>query len=140
MKGNATMRIENYDIEFISDYTNNGQAKEQKYRFLKTGERCKADNLRADKGCDLFNMSIKSARATVCKGRDLMAHLATDAATEFVYLANNGKAYTMSREEWIEFIGEFGTITRESAKNGGHEKIRLGHETKKMIEWLEERA
>lgn len=134
------MKTLNYATDFISDYSNNGQAKEQQFRFVLTGERCKADNLSASKGCDIFNMSLKSARATVCKGRDLLAHLATDAATEFVYLAKNDIAYIMSRQEWIEFVGEFGTLTRESAKNGGHEKIRLGHESQKMLEWLNERA
>ena len=135
------MKTEYYEIKgFISDYKNNGQASEQEYRLFKTGERYKADNVAHDKGCDLFNYSIKSARATVCRGRDLLGYLATDKATEFVYLTKTKIAYIMSKEEYIEFVTAFGTVTKESAKNGGYEKIRLGHETMTMLMWLAAKA
>jgi hypothetical protein len=42
----------------------------------------------------------------------------------------------MNRTEYTAFVETFGTVTCESAKNGGHEKIRLGHETAKLLEWL----
>jgi hypothetical protein len=42
----------------------------------------------------------------------------------------------MNRTEYIAFVETFGTVTCESAKNGGHKKIRLGHETAKLLEWL----
>ena len=121
---------------FTRTYKNNGQHLEQWFRYSLTGKIEKADNLAHDKGCDLFNYSIKSARATVCKGTDLLSYLATDKATEFVYITANGIAYIMSKTEYIAFVNTFGTVTRESAKNGGHEKIRLGHETEKLLEWL----
>ena len=123
-------------IETERTYTNNGQHLEQCFRYTLTGKVEKADNLAHDKGCDLFHYSIKSARATVCKGTDLNAYLDTDKATEFVYITKTLTAYIMNRTEYTEFVNLFGTVTRESTKNGGHEKIRLGHETAKMIEWL----
>ena len=117
-------------------YKNNGQHLEQTFRFNLTGNIEKADNLPHDKGTDIGNYSVKSARATVCKGTDLNAYLDTDKATEFVYITKNLVAYIMSKTEYIDFVNEFGTVTTESAKNGGKEKIRLGHETAKMLEWL----
>ena len=117
-------------------YANNGQHLEQTFRFNLTGIIEKADNIAHDKGTDFGNYSIKSARATVCKGTDLTTYLDTDKATEFVYITKNLVAYIMSKTEYIDFVNEFGTVTTESAKNGGKEKIRLGHETAKMLEWL----
>ena len=122
------------DIE--RTYTNNGQHLEQVFRYNLTGKIEKADNLAHDKGCDLLHYSIKSARATVCKGTDLETYLNTDKATEFVYITKNLTAYIMNRTEYTAFVETFGTVTCESAKNGGHKKIRLGHETAKMLEWL----
>ena len=134
------MKIEYFATDFVSEYRNHGQALEQEYRYYATGKIAKADNLRADKGCDLGTLSIKSARATVCRGTDIRAHLATDKATAFVYLSKAKKAYTMSREEYIAFVETFAKVQYESKKNGGHAKLRLGHETRALIEWLEERA
>ena len=117
-------------------YANNGQHLEQVFRYNLTGKIEKADNLAHDKATDLLHYSIKSARATVCKGTDLTAYLATDKATEFVYITKTLTAYIMNRAEYIDFVKTFGTITKESTKNGGMEKIRLGHETAKLLEWF----
>ena len=117
-------------------YTNNGQHLEQVFRYNLTGKIEKADNLAHDKATDLFHYSIKSARATVCKGTDLESYLDTDKATEFVYITKTLTAYIMNRTEYTEFVTLFGTVTKESTKNGGMEKIRLGHETAKLLEWL----
>ena len=118
-------------------YKNNGQEAERIFRYTMTGEIAKADNLTHNLGTDCLHYQVKSARATVCRGRDLATYLAEDKATEFAYvLADFSKAVIMSREEYTEFVSLFGTVTRESAKNGGYEKIRLGHETEKMREWL----
>ena len=46
----------------------------------------------------------------------------------------------MSKEEYIAFVKKFGTITKESGKNGGREKIRLQHETSAMLNYLKERV
>lgn len=118
-------------------YKNNGQEAERIFRYTMTGEIAKADNLAHNLGTDCLHYQVKSARATVCRGKDLATYLAEDKATEFAYvLADFSKAVIMSREEYTEFVSLFGTVTRESAKNGGYEKIRLGHETEKMREWL----
>lgn len=129
-----------FSVEFVSDYSNHGQALEQYARFALTGKRAKADNVAHDKGADCLHYQIKSARATVCKGRDLMGYLARDRATEYIYITRDRVGYVMGRVEWIEFCQQFGTLTRESEKNGGGEKIRLKSESRALLEWLMERA
>lgn len=118
-------------------YANNGQHAEQVLRFTLTGEILKADNKPAEQGGDIFDIQIKSARATICKGTDLDAYLALDAAQRYAYVGSDFKiAYLMSKQEWREFCKEFGTVTRESAKNGGLAKIRLKSESSAMMNWL----
>jgi hypothetical protein len=117
-------------------YKNNGQHLEQTFRYNLTGKIEKADNLKATDGCDLFNYSIKSARATICKGTDLDKHLATDKATEFVYITESLVAYIMNKTEYKTFVSLFSTVDTESAKNGGATKLRLKRETTTMLEWL----
>lgn len=122
-------------------YKNNGQHAEQAVRFTLTGRMEKADNRPASAGGDCGDIQIKSARATVCKGSDLMKHLETDGAKAYGYVISDFSAmYLMDRLEYIEFVNRFGTLTRESNKNGGAEKIRLKHEGEEMVKWLEERA
>jgi hypothetical protein len=124
----------------LGNYRNNGQDIEQSIRFELTGDLCKADNLAHHLGGDCLNFQIKSARATVCKGTDLKAYLDMDAATAYIYGTLEGKGYIMSREEYEAFCGEFATITTDSRKNGGELKMRLKHESKALLEWLEVRA
>lgn len=125
-----------FRFEYLRNYRNHGQDAEQSVRFALTGEVSKADNLRYDLGADCLNYQIKSARATVCKGDDLDAYLDKDASTAYIYATEDGIAYAMSRAEYTAFVKAFGTTTRDSAKNGGAVKIRLGHETDKMRAWL----
>ena len=129
-----------FRFQYLNNYTNHGQNAEQSIRFTLTGEIAKADNLRHDLGADCLNFQIKSARATVCKGEDLEGYLDRDASTAYIYATNEGTAYIMNRAEYTEFVKEFGTLTVESAKNGGTKKIRLRHETAAMLEWLAERV
>jgi len=122
-------------------YKNNGQHAEQVARFTLTGEIEKADNKPAWMGGDCLNIQIKSARATICKGDDLMKHLETDGANRYGYVTSDfTKMYLMNRAEYIEFVNKFGTVTRDSEKNGGGKKIRLKSESRAMREWFEERA
>lgn len=121
---------------FERTYKNNGQHLEQWFRYTLTGRIEKADNIAHDKGTDFANYSIKSARATVCKGTDLNAYLDADKATEFVYITANGIAYIMNRAEYTEFVAAFGTVTADSKKNGGQIKTRLKHETSALLEWF----
>ena len=119
-------------------YKNNGQHAEQVFRFTLTGEIVKADNKPAWLCGDCLDIQVKSARATVCKGNDLDAYLKMDAANRYAYVnADFTTAYIMDKVEWKTFAEKFATLTRESGKNGGAEKMRLGHETREMREWLE---
>lgn len=125
--------------ETVRTYRNNGQHAEQVLRFTLTGEIRRADNVRHDLGTDALDLQIKSARATVCKGTDIDAYLALDAAERFAYVESTfTKAYIMSREEYREFVERFATATRDSHKNGGAEKLRLKSESREMLAWLEE--
>ena len=118
-------------------YANAGQHAEQVYRYTKTGIIWKADNKPATACGDYLDIQIKSARATVCHGLDIAAHIATDAAKAYAYVvADFSVAYIMTPTEWLEFATAFGTPTTESAKNGGQVKIRLKAEGKAMTEWL----
>ena len=118
-------------------YANNGQHLEQIYRFNKSGKICKADN---NKGCDYEDIQIKSARATICKGTDLKSHIKNDVAKRYVYITKSLIAYEMNKAEYLEFCEMFTTLTRESQKNGGGEKMRLKSESKAMLEWLKAKA
>lgn len=129
--------MKKFYFQYLNNYHNHGQNAEQSVRFALTGEIVKADNLRYDLGADCLNYQIKSARATVCKGTNLDSYLDCDASTAYIYATQDGTAYIMDRAEYTAFVKAFGTVTRDSSKNGGAEKIRLSHETAKMREWLE---
>ena len=132
--------MKTFRFTYLNNYRNHGQNAEQSIRFTLTGEICKADNLPHDLGADCLNYQIKSARATVCKGEDLGAYLDRDASTAYIYATNDGTAYIMDRAEYTAFVEAFGTVTADSTKNGGQNKIRLGHESAKLLAWLAERA
>ena len=132
--------MKKFFFEYLNNYANHGQNAEQSVRKTLTGETVKADNLPHNLGADCLGYQIKSARATVCKGRDLVAYLAEDKATAYIYATAEGIAYVMTRTEYIAFATEFGTLTRESSKNGGAEKIRLKAEGKALLAYLAERA
>lgn len=130
--------------QFI-DYTapsnyNNGQRLEFIARYNLTGKTEKADNRKADKATDCMQYQIKSARATICKGRDIAKHIESERASEFIYITKTLTAYIMSKAEYLEFCKTFGTLTRESDKNGGTEKTRLKTESVEMLKWLAARA
>ena len=129
-----------FNFNYLNNYTNHGQNAEQSIRFALTGKIEKADNLAHNLGTDCLTYQIKSARASVCKGTNIEEYLADDKASEYIYGTKEGVAYVMSREEYIAFVKEFGTTTRESGKNGGTEKIRLKHETSAMLDYLAERV
>ena len=125
---------------FVRQYPNDGQHFQQLFTYAMTGEVVKADNLPYWKGADVLHYQVKSARATVCKGLDLMSHLAKDKAREYVYVSKQEIAYIMSPAEYVDFVNLFATKDVESGKNGRSEKLRLGRETSKMMAWLEGKA
>lgn len=141
---NAGARAESmrcFMFEMLDCYPHNAGARiECSIRYALTGDAGRLDNVRADRGSDVLTYQVKSARATVAHGTDLRAYLASDASAEYIYGTQDGRAYVMDRETYISFCERFGAITRDSAKNGGGEKIRLGHETKALLRWLEERV
>ena len=141
-KGKETVKMKKFFLatDFERQYKNNGQHMEQWTRYTLTGEIAKADNLEHNAGTDCMTYQIKSARATVCKGTDIRAYLATDKATEYIYATATGTAYIMTRTEYIEFVEVFGTVTRESTSNGGAVKTRLKSESVALLAYLEQRA
>ena len=124
-------------LTITREYKNNGQHAEQVFRFTLTGKIEKADNKPFTMGGDCGEYQVKSARATICKGTDIAEHIAKDGATKYAYVTADFKtAYIMTASEYLEFATEFGTTTRESAKNGGAIKTRFSTESKKMRDYL----
>ena len=116
-------------------YKNNGQHAEQVLRYTLTNTVCKADNR---EGTDLWDIQIKSSRATVCKGTDTDTYITNDIANRYAYVtADFTTAYLMDKNEYKKFVELFGTVTTESKKNGGATKTRLKEENSKMVAWLE---
>lgn len=132
--------MKTFTFNYLNNYKNHGQNAEQSVRFTLTGEICKADNVPHHMGADVLNFQVKSARATVCKGTDIQAYLDMDASEAYIYADKQGTAYIMNRVEYTTFITLFGTLTRESTRNGGGKKIRLKDETKAMMTWLRENS
>ena len=73
-----------FTFTYLNNYRNHGQNAEQSIRFHLTGESLKADNLRFDKGADVLNFQVKSAKATICKGTDLEKYLDLDASELYI--------------------------------------------------------
>ena len=122
-------------------YKNNGQHAEQVFIYTRSGWICKADNTPATVSGDYEDIQIKSARATICKGKDIANHLTTDKAERYAYITADFKtAYIMSKIEYLTFATLFATLTKESLKNGGAEKLRFKSESKAMLEWLQARV
>lgn len=120
-------------------YKNKGQQAQVEFIYTLTGIITKADNIAFNKGTDYGIYQIKSARATVCKGTDIQAHLSEDLASEYVYVSKAHIAYIMTKAEYLQFATLFTTVTRESKKNGGATKLRLKDESQAMLGWLSQR-
>lgn len=124
--------------EIPRTYRNNGQHAQQRAENALLGTVSKADNVPHTKRADFLHYQVKSARATICRGLDLVQYLTEDKAKAFIYVAKTEWLYIMNRAEYIAFCTAFATITRESnGKNGGHTKMRMGHETKALLDYLE---
>lgn len=116
-------------------YKNNGQHAEQIARYTLTGKIEHADNRT---GADCNGIQIKTSKATICKGLDIRAHVATDGCNAYMYvLADFSLGYIMNTEEYVAFVDLFGHADKDSSgKNHGNVKIRLKTENKAMREWL----
>lgn len=122
--------------EEFTSYANNGQRKEQNLRFALTGKIEKADNIPFDVKADCLDIQIKSARATICKGTDIETALLHDKATRYAYITKDYTVYLMDKSEYIAFAKANGTVTNDSAKNGGGVKTRFKHESVALLKWL----
>ena len=128
-----------YCPEIPRTYRNNGQHAQQRAENALLGTISKADNIPHTAGADFLHYQVKSARATICQGLDLARYLTEDKAKAFIYVAKTEWLYIMDKAEYIAFCLTFATATKESTKNGGHLKMRLGHETKALLDYLEAR-
>jgi len=96
------------------------------------------------------HMSVKASKFTLMSGSLCEGRTTFDGIWElfaerthsdhFVYGTKDGRAYEMDMTEFKQFVYEFCTVEKESAKNGGASKIRCRAESKKMLQWLEARA
>ena len=117
-------------------YKNNGQHAEQVLRYTLTHTICKADN---KEGADLWDIQIKSSKASICKGTDYATFIQNDIANKYAYVIEDFTvAYIMNKQEYTEFVKMFSYVTADSGKNNGHTKIRLRQESRAMRKWLED--
>ena len=131
-------------------YKNNGQHAEQLADYTLTGQIRKADHVPFDKGSDIpeLEASVKSARFTLAstlKGKtfeeQLKDYFNRTASKMAIYVSLELEtAFLMDMEEFRAFIETFCKLQRTSSKNGGGQVIRMGSETKKVQQWLLERA
>lgn len=120
---------------------NKGNHAEQAFEFAVTGKISPANNRPHTAGGDVLQYQVKSPKASVCRGTNLDAYLDEDGAQEYAFVNKDVTiAYIMDRAEWTAFVKTFGYKTRESTKNGGGEKIRLLDESKRMVQYLQERV
>lgn len=130
--------MEKFNIEKVSTLKNNGQACEQDLRYALTNRMERPDNHEGE--ADVFDIQIKSARATICKGTDLEGYVYNNEANRFAYVTAERIVYIMNKDEFYLFAREFATVTTDSTKNGGNKKMRLRYETPAMLAWLESHA
>lgn len=102
--------------------------------------------------CEFGNMrmSVKTSKFTLMSGsfckdcRDFNdiwnKYEKTTHSNVFVYITLDFVAYFMDINEFRELTYTFGHVERESKKNGGMPKVRFAAESKKVINWLEERV
>lgn len=149
------------DNSYPRIYANNGQHAEYIVGLNLSGVVKYADNKAYTQGGDVGGLQVKSYHATVCKGRDVRAHVAQDKATSYGYVTKDcSTLYIMTPEEWVSFVDEFSALDHDSTgarncktglsmagkyrsglggSNGGGEKLRLKRCEPKMIEWCEAR-
>lgn len=128
---------------------NAGINAEQSLRYFLHGYTTAHDSRRFDEASDIDNISVKSARFTLVQGGLLNGselepmvddYFSRVHSTEFAYVARDFTVYMMNAEEFREFLMTFCTVERDSYKNGGKLKVRARSESKRMVEWLNERA
>lgn len=135
----------------ISTSHNAGERAEQNLIYTLCGEIRKHDSTPFDKSSDYpeMKLSIKSARFTLVSGRLMQAqtmhgqieeYFNRTASTLWAYVSNDNIAYMMDKVEFYEFITTFAKFEKDSAKNGGYNKVRFPSETQAIKQWLAIRA
>lgn len=143
--------MKTYTITAIRTQENEGINKEQSLNFFHNGKVDRHDNLKWNEGSDLpeQHMSVKSARFSLCAGGQLKGatisemlndYFARVASTTFAYVTCDYIVYEMNAQEFRAFLERFGSLERESSRNGGKVKIKAKSESKAMLEWFKERA
>lgn len=139
-----TFKIANLNISH-----NAGINAEQSLRYFLHGYTTAHDSRRFDEASDIDNISVKSAHFTLVQGGLLNGselepmvddYFSRVHSTEFAYVARDFTVYMMNAKEFREFLMAFCTVERDSYKNGGKLKVRARSESKKMMNWLNERA
>ena len=132
---------------------NNGDRREWAVCGYEGVQRVKHDSTAYDKNSDVNvgtrHISIKASKfslmsGTLCEGLtkfdDIWNLYATKKhSNEWCYMTEDFTAYFMNEAEFKQFVYEFCHVEKDSAKNGGLSKIRCARESKKMLDWLEER-
>lgn len=135
-------------------YHNAGIKAELVYANLCGESGHKFDHVPYDRGSDVNaghrHISVKSSGFTLMSGNLCEGRTSFDgiwnlyelkvASNEWAYITKDGRAFEMNLGEFKQFVYEFCTVEKESAKNGGASKIRCRKESKKMLRWLEARA
>lgn len=131
---------------------NHGDFCEENFDYMLNGTISGKDSLPFDMASDVTHMgvgySVKSDHFTLVSARlvsgDNMAdildqYFARVHSTRWAYVGRNDMAYIMDMDEFRSFLEAFGTLERESSKNGGGLKVRCKAESRKMLDWLNER-
>lgn len=129
-------------------YANSGMHAEQTLTYTLTHELRPHDHVPFNEGSDIpeYHMSVKSSKASLMSGNlcesqtkeaIIAEFIAKSASICFAYVvADFSVAYVMNGNEFAEFCTEFGSLTRESTKNGGKAKVQLRAESAKTLAWF----
>lgn len=113
-------------------------------------ERFRHDSVAYDKGSDCGTISVKSGGFTLmagslCEGLEDFDSIwnlyeSRTHSDQVAFVTREYVAYFMTLAEFKSFVYEFCRLERESEKNGGALKIRCRKESRKMLEWLADKA
>lgn len=141
--------METITITNLNISRNAGINAEQSLRFALHGYTTSHDSTAFDKGSDIDNISVKASHFTLVSGNLLSGNNREQLIDEyfsrvhssvFAYVARDFTVYMMNAQEFKAFLLEFTMLEHESRKNGGQLKVRARAESKRMREWLNERA
>lgn len=127
------MKIEYYkraNCPEIPEGYNKGEAVEWRIGYEKTGAPSLRNNKPATKGGDVGKWQVKSPKASVANEDNCGGYIFGFADADYYY--------EMSREEFEEFLQEFGYTDYDSRSKKA--KIRIKNDSQKMRKWLEGKA